>query len=239
MLSNKVVVITGAAGLIGKTFSHAVIDADGIVVLAEFNETAGKALESELNAKRSNSALFVATDITSASSLQALIETVHNRFGKIDALVNNAYPRNKNYGRAFEEVTYKDFSENMSMHVGGYFLAAQQFVSYFSRQGYGNIINMASIYGVVAPRFDIYENAGFTMPVEYAVIKSGIIHLSKYISRYTKGKNIRCNVISPGGIFNNHDKTFVDQYSFYANNKGMLDPKDLNGTLVFLLSDAS
>ncbi|MBI3511291.1 MAG: SDR family oxidoreductase [Bacteroidetes bacterium] len=238
-LNGKVVVVTGGAGLLGRVFCEAICEAGATVIVAEKSEKEGKSVAETLHKKYEGRAIFIQTDITSDASLQALIESVHNEFGYIDALVNTAYPRNKHYGRVFEEVTYHDFVENVGLHVGGYFLASQRFLSYFSERKQGNIINLASVYGVIAPRFEIYEGSDFTMPVEYAVIKSGIIHLTKYITRYFKGKNIRCNCISPGGILNNHSENFVDRYRSYSTTKGMLDAKDLCGTVVFLLSDAS
>ena len=162
-----------------------------------------------------------------------------NEFSKIDALVNNAYPRNKNYGRKFEDVTYEDFCENVNMHLGGYFLMMQQFAEHFKKQGHGNIINIASIYGVIAPRFDIYDNTDMTMPVEYAAIKSAIIHLTKYVAKYYKGYNIRVNCISPGGIYNNQPEPFIKSYNEYALNRGILDSSDITGILLFLLSNES
>lgn len=239
MLQGKVVVVTGGGGFLGRSFCEAIAAAGGTVIVADSNEKLARPFADELYHRYEQRAAFMKVDITSDASLQALIESVHNEFGYIDALVNNAYPRNKNYGKAFEEVTYHDFVENVGMHVGGYFLTSKQFLNYFSERKQGNIVNLASIYGVIAPRFELYEGISKTMPVEYAVIKSGVIHLTKYITRYYKGKNIRCNSISPGGIYNNEPEAFVERYNSYANNKGMLDTKDLSGTLVFLLSDAS
>jgi len=127
------------------------------------------------------------------------IAFVHETYGRIDALVNNAYPRNKHYGRFLMDVEYDDFCDNLNLNLGGYFLTSQQFAAYFLKQGFGNIVNIASIYGVVAPKFEIYENTPMTMPVEYAVIKSALIHLTKYFAKSFKGKNIRTNSLSPGG----------------------------------------
>jgi NAD(P)-dependent dehydrogenase (short-subunit alcohol dehydrogenase family) len=110
---------------------------------------------------------------------------------------------------------------------------------YFQKQGYGNIINISSIYGAMAPKFEIYDNTEMTMPVEYAAIKSGMLHLTKYMAKYFKGKNIRVNAISPGGILNNQPSEFLSKYNQNCSTKGMLDAKDLNGTLIFLLSDMS
>ncbi len=239
MLDGKVIVVTGGAGLLGRSFCEAICEAGGTVIVAEKNEKEGRPVAEALYERYERRAVFQHVDVTSDASLQAMIESVHNEFGYIDALVNNAYPRNKNYGKEFSEVTYHDFVENVGMHVGGYFLASKHFLNYFSDRRQGNIINMASIYGVIAPRFEIYEGTPMTMPVEYAVIKAGVVQLTKYITRSYKGLNIRCNSISPGGVLNNQPESFVERYNSYGTNKGMLDARDLCGTLVFLLSDAS
>ena len=139
----------------------------------------------------------------------------------------------------FEQVEYNDFCENTNLHLGGYFLVAQQLCIYFKKQGFGNIINMSSIYGVIAPRFEVYNKTLMTMPVEYSVIKSGILHLTRYIAKYYKGANIRCNSVSLGGIEDGQDKSFLEAYKSFALNKGMLDPSDIIGTIVFLLSNMS
>jgi len=123
--------------------------------------------------------------------------------------------------------------------LGGYFLVAQQFGLLFREQGEGNIINMGSIYGVMAPRFDIYEGTPMTMPVEYAAIKSAVIHLTQYLAQYFKGNGVRVNCISPGGILDNQPEAFLQKYNAHCSGKGMLDPQDINGSLLFLLPDAS
>ena len=178
-------------------------------------------------------------DITNKTSIEVLINSLTTQYGKIDALVNSAYPRNKNYGKHFFEVEYDDFCENIGMNLGGYFLTSQLFAKYFEKQGYGNIINLASIYGVIAPRFEIYNNTPMTMPVEYAAIKSGLIHLTKYMAKYFKGKNIRVNTISLGGIEDHQPESFLKAYKEFCLNKGMLDAKDVSGTVLYLLSDLS
>ncbi len=118
-------------------------------------------------------------------------------------------------------------------------MASQQFAKYFKKQTYGNIINVASIYGVVAPKFEVYTNTSMTTPVEYAAIKSGLIHLTKYMAKYFKGMNIKVNTLSPGGILDSQPEEFLSQYKNECLNKGMLDKSDLKGTLVYLLSDMS
>lgn len=240
ILNDKIVVVTGGAGLVGRAFVRCVAEHGGIAVIADVNRHAGTSLIEELQDDgHEDRAVFVELDITSMKSIVSAITYLHDRYRKIDALVNNAYPRNKNFGRKFEEVSYDDFCQNVSMHLGGYFLASQQFASYFRKQGHGSIINMASIYGVIAPRFGVYENTSMTMPVEYAAIKSAIIHLTKYLAQYFKGNNIRVNCISPGGILDGQPAEFLVRYNSFAACKGMLDPNDLQGALLFLLSDTS
>lgn len=235
-LKDKVVVITGGCGLLGKTFVEAAIKSNATVVAADINEEQLQKLKAIVNSDK----LFTCKiDITSETSIRAAITEIKSKCGKIDALVNNAYPRNNAYGADLEKVTYKDFCENVDMHLGGYFLCLQQFSLFFKKQGHGNVVSMASIYGLAAPRFEVYEGSGFTMPVEYAAIKAGVIHLTKYFVNYYAGKNIRFNCISPGGIENGQPAEFIKKYKEHALSKGMLDRKDICGTLVYLLSDAS
>ena len=240
MLKSKIVVITGGAGLIGQEFVKAVVEQNGIAIIADINEKLGNDVKDKLSKEKDTQNIdFVKLDITSKESLQNCIKYLDDKYKKIDALVNNAYPRNKNYGRHFFDVEYDDFTQNIGLNLGGYFTTSQQFAKYFQKQTYGNIINISSIYGVVAPKFEVYDNTAMTMPVEYAAIKSGLIHLTKYMAKYFKGMNIKVNTLSPGGIFDNQNEFFVKQYNNVCLNKGMLDKSDLMGTLVYLLSDMS
>lgn len=233
MLKEKVIVITGSCGFLGREFVKICLKNDAKVVLADISEEAGNIFLSEL---KNENAHFILTDITNEKSVKNLISVTNKKFEKIDALVNNAYPRNKDYGKKLEEVSLQSFNDNVSMHLGGYFLCMKEFSSFFKTQGFGNVINMGSIYGVMAPRFEIYEGTEMTMPVEYAAIKSAVIHLTKYFASYYKNDNIRFNSISPGGIFNHQPEAFVKKYEAFA---PMLKKEDLNETLVRLLSDES
>lgn len=236
LVRDKVVIVTGGAGLLGRTFCQAIADNGGIAVVAEYDIAIAEKLCTSLE----NASIVPAqVNITDKNSIKALIATISEKYGRIDALVNSAYPRNKNYGKHFFDVAYSDFCENVGMNLGGYFLTSQQFAAYFEKQGYGNIINLASIYGVIAPRFEIYDNTPMTMPVEYAAIKSGLIHLTKYMAKYFKGKNIRVNTISLGGIEDKQPESFLKAYKEFCLNKGMLNAKDISGTVLYLLSDLS
>ncbi|MBC7428144.1 MAG: SDR family oxidoreductase [Bacteriovorax sp.] len=184
---------------------------------------------------------FFHTDITSHEALAATILELNKKNIKLDSIVNCSYPRTKSYGKKLEDVTIDSFNENVSIHLGGYFNVMKQFGAYFKALGKGSIVSFSSVYGINAPRFDIYEKENFTMPVEYAAIKSAVIHLNKYMASYFKGSNVRFNVLSPGGVFSNHEDSFVQSYGKYSlsSRGGMLDPQDLTGAIKFLVSDES
>lgn len=227
MLKDKVIIVTGGSGLLGSAFCNAILENNGIPIIADIQE-----VNSEIES--------IQMDITNKSSILNAIKRIDQKYGRIDAVVNNAYPRNKSYGKAFFEIDINDFNENINMNLGGYFLTSQQFADYFKTQGYGNIINMSSIYGVSAPKFDLYDKTNMVgVPIEYAAIKSALIHLTKYMAKYFKGLNIKVNSISPGGIFDHQPESFLLKYQQHCLNKGMLDKNDLTGTLIYLLSDMS
>ena len=138
-----------------------------------------------------------------------------------------------------EDVTYEGFCETINLNLGGYFLVSQQFAAYFQTVGGGNIVNLGSVYGQGAPRFDIYDGTPMTKEVEYSVMKAGVLQLTRYFAQYLKGTGIRVNTLSPGGIFDNQPAAFLDAYRAYCSDTGMLAPEDVCGALVFLLSDAA
>lgn len=234
VLNNKVVVVTGGAGKLGQEFCRAISESGGIAVVADVDLQKAKTVAQQLK-----NAFAIEMNITSKTSIEEGIRNVSTKFEKIDSLVNNAYPRNKFYGSHFFDVTYENFCENLNLNLGGYFLTAQTFLKFFIGQGHGNVINISSIYGVIAPKFEVYDNTKMTMPVEYAAIKSGLIHLTEYMAKYMKGKNIRVNTISPGGILDSQPEDFLRRYKDFCLNKGMLDSKDIVGALKFLLSNES
>jgi len=235
-LQNKTILIVGAAGRLGQIFVKAALDAGARVCAADRN------LEELEKCFRADPArLHLAPlDFTDAEATRALLETLTTTWGGVDGAINTAYPRNANYGKGFLEVRYDDFGENLSMHVGGYFVLTQQCFAYASANDRAfSLVNISSIYGHVAPRFDLYAGTPMTMPVEYAAIKAGINQLTRYACAAAKGTRFRANVLSPGGILAGQPQAFLDRYRADCLNKGMLDAEDVAGTALFLLSDAS
>lgn len=238
-IENKTIVVTGGAGLIGRSFCRAISDAGGRVVIADIAKEPAEAVAADLKGAEA-----MVMDITDTASVAKAVSEVTNKFGRIDGLVNNAYPRNANYGRCLEDVELADFNQNTSMHLGGYFNTMQVFAKAMSQQplennSRGTIVNMSSIYGLIAPRFEVYEGTTMTMPVEYAAIKSAINHLTLYFAQYYKRQGLRFNALSPGGVADNQNPDFQARYNKLAGAKGMLEPSDVADALIFLLSDAS
>lgn len=164
--------VIGAAGLLGKEVARCILEAGHYVVLSDINLDSLSTTQKELDEGETNT-LVSCVDITNQKSLDDLIVAASQRSGGIDSVINCAYPRNTNYGKHVEEVSYSSFCENVDLHLGGYFLVCQRFALAFKKQGFGQVINLASIYGFAAPKFDVYNGTEMTMPVEYAAIKSG------------------------------------------------------------------
>lgn len=243
MLTNKVVVITGGAGRIGKSFASMVARNNGIAIIADVDESYGSQVIAEIQQNllknQEQNIVFYKINIGSKVSVSDLIANLHNRYKRIDALINNAYPRNKNYGKKLFDIDHNDFSDFLTLHLGGYFNISQQFIKYYLEQGFGNIVNISSIQGVAAPAFETYEGTDMHSPIEYTVAKHGLLGMTKYFAKMFKKDNIRVNAISPGGILDKQPERFLQQYKNRCGNKGMLDSQDLNGTLLYLLSDMS
>jgi NAD(P)-dependent dehydrogenase (short-subunit alcohol dehydrogenase family) len=239
LLQGKTVVVVGGAGRIGRVIVGAVISAGGHVVALD-TDAAGL---QELTDTQGTEALHCATlDMANRASIEVALADAHDRFGGVDGAVNTAYPRNTRYGRHFFDVEYADFCENAGLHLGGYFLFMQACARYaLQHRAPFSLVNLSSIYGSIAPRFDVYTDTSMTMPVEYAAIKAGLEHMTRYVNAYMKGRGsaFRANCVSPGGILAGQDKRFLERYSEHCISKGMLDSRDVTGTIVFLLSDAA
>ncbi|MBN8444758.1 MAG: SDR family oxidoreductase [Gammaproteobacteria bacterium] len=235
MLKGKKILVVGAAGLLGGTLVKELLAQGAQVIAADLNlerlDTRFAALDigvDDANVSR------IQIDLADKAETSAMFSALDDLAGA----VNCSYPRNKNYGKHFFDVTPEDFNENVSMNLGSSFLFMQQCAAYFLRTAKPfSLVNISSVYGVVAPKFEIYDNTPMTMPVEYAAIKSGLIHLSKYVAKYVSDSRFRVNLVSPGGIFDHQPGDFLDAYKKETFGKGMLDVTDVTGSVIYLLSD--
>lgn len=238
-IQGKTIIIVGAAGRIGRVIVDAVLLAGGRAVALD-TDAAG--LQVLIDAHGADNLTCATVDMTDRASIDRALADAQDSFGTVDGAVNTAYPRNSRYGRHFFDVEYADFCENTGLHVGGYFLFMQACAHYaLARRQQFSLVNLSSIYGSMAPRFDVYAGTAMTMPVEYAAIKAGIEHMTRYVNAFMKGRHagFRANCVSPGGILAGQDAQFLARYGDHCLSKGMLDASDVTGAIVYLLSDAS
>ena len=236
MLSSKVIIVTGACGLLGQQIVREIIEQNGYVLATDTNTEKATKLFHALPSKQIK---FTPMDITDAVSIDRAIAVGVKQFGSVDACVNSAYPRTAAWGTSFEELEMGDLQENLKLQLGGAILLSQRMMKYFISQGHGDLIHISSIMGIVAPKFENYEGTKMTSPIEYTAVKSGIISMTRWLAKYYKNNNIRVNCVSPGGILDQQPQSFLEKYRDSCTSKGMLDPTDVAGTVLFLLSDQS
>lgn len=226
-LKNKIIVVTGGNGLLGREFISKILSEGGTPISLDTSH------------KTDLGKMQVNCDITNKKSVKNSIEMILKRFTKIDGIVNNAYPRTKNWGEIFEKTSAEDWGENVRLQLSSHFYITQLAAKEMVKNKNGSIVNVCSIYGMVGPDFSIYKGTELTNPSAYSAIKGGMINFTRYLSSYLGKYNIRVNSISPGGIFDNQNDLFVKQYSQKVPLGRMGNPKDISPGLIYLLSDDS
>lgn len=227
LLTNKVVIVTGGNGLIGKSIVKDLNIQGAIAIIAEIDI---------LDDFENN---LIYCDVTNEDSVKRLLNIVYDKYNKIDGFVNNAYPRTEDWGNKFEDIKHESWQKNIDMQLNSVFITTKYVLEIMQKQGFGSIINITSIYGIVAPDFSIYEGTTMTMPAAYSAIKGGILAYSKYLASYYGKFGIRINCVSPGGILNNQAQDFVKKYIQKVPMNRMGSPDDISPTISFLLCDKS
>lgn len=224
-LTDKVIVVTGGCGLIGRDILKYLVQEGAIGINADINA------ENDLSNREFN------CDITREESVQRFIDTVLVEYGRIDGWVNNAYPRTQDWGNRFEEIQTESWKANVDYQLNSLFMCCQQVLKVMKQQQAGSIVNISSIYGVVGPDFTVYAGTEITMPAAYSAIKGGIINFSRYLASYYGPHGVRVNCVSPGGIFNDQNPLFVKHYEAKVPLRRMGLPSDISPAVGFLLSD--
>jgi len=245
-LTNKIAIVTGALGLLGKNHCHALSEAGANVVVVDLDENNCKSFAESLTTK----SIGVACDITNVDSVKKLKETALKTFGKIDILVNNAAINDmfENPTAAAEQSKFENYpldlwQKSLDVNLTGTFLCSQILGSEMAKAGKGSIINIASTYGIVAPNQSIYKKENgeqsFYKSAAYPVTKGAIISFTRFLAAYWGNKGVRVNTLSPGGVENNQEEYFLKNYSQATPLGKMAQPTDYKGAIVFLASDAS
>ena len=240
-LSGRVVIITGAAGLLGSEYAKGFSQAGANVVLVDQNIVKCKKLAKILENKFNVSPLTIKTDITNPESIKKMITKVMKKFSKIDVLVNNAiFPETeKNRKTSFENFPLAIWKKGIDVNLTGIFLCSQQIGKIMVKQKRGVIINVSSIYGLVGPDQRIYGKTKTIKSAMYAVTKGAVPNLTRYMASYWNRTGIRVNTLSLGGVEEDQDKTFKKNYSYKTTIGRMAKKDEYVGAVLFLSSDAS
>lgn len=250
-LTDKVILVTGAFGLIGMEISTHFLKEGARVVLADVNDVLLELKKKEIAAHFPDAQfLVIKTDITDESSAEHAVKKTVERFGKLDVLINNAAIDAKfdrqNQGNVnpsrFENYPIVLLRKSVEVNLTGTVIMTQAACRQMLKQGHGNIINVASTYSLVSPNQSLYDFGKGTKnfkPVDYIASKSFIPNFTRYIATFYSKQNIRCNAIVPHGIFNDHPQEFLINFSKMSPLGRMCEREELNGPFVFLASDAS
>lgn len=247
-LSGKTAIVTGGAGILGRHFCTGLAEFGANVVIADFHFDAAEKLASDLQNRYGVRALAAYCDVADPQSVQNLVTDVVDVFGEINILHNNAAGKSDDlnaFFAPFEEYSLEQWRKIMSVNLDGMFLVAQAVGKKMVEQETGgSIIQMASIYGVIAPDQRIYENSSYmgvkiNTPAVYAASKAGVIGLTKYLASYWADRGIRVNTLSPGGAESGQNDEFNRRYSARVPMNRMAKPNEMVGALVYLASDAS
>jgi len=239
-LTDRVAVITGGAGVLGMEFAHALAGYGARVVVSDIDQAKCDACAEDVSASHGTEAVGVAADVSKPEEVTGSVEQTVARFGRIDILVNSAAAtRMDKIYTSFEEYPVDVWKQVLEVNITGMFLITQAVGRVMLDQRCGSIINISSIYGVVAPVPSIYEGADFNTPAVYSVSKAGVIGLTRYLAAYWGDKGVRVNSITPGGVFNDHEDPFLAAYNARVPMGRMACPAEPAGAVVFLASDAS
>ena len=259
-LTGCVALVTGGAGLLGEQFCHTLAEAGAAVSIADLNIEAAESISERLR-QEGCKALALRTDVADPLSVRQSVELTLASFGRLDILVNSAAldpkfdPKHLEAGveetgksqHAPHHLTFEDYplelwKTALDINLTGMFLCCQAVARPMLAQGSGVIINISSMYGLVGPDQRLYQRQAEQTqykPAYYSVTKAGVLGLTLYLATYYAGKNIRVNALTPGGVYNGHDETFLQAYAARAVIGRMAHKDEMNGALLFLASDAS
>ncbi len=250
-LNGKTAVVSGGAGLLGREFCKALLSAGANIVLADNSEEHINDAQSDISSSSADGRILKQiVDVTNTESIRKCIEAALDEFGQIDVLVNSAaidpkYETDSDISAfsKFSEFPRELWDQSLAVNLTGTFLMTQQVSRVMEKNSKGSIINLGSNYGMVGPDQRIYRTKDQpdspVKPAVYSVCKAGIIGFTKYLAAYYAGTEIRVNVLTPSGVFNNHEDEFKNNYAEHTILRRMSNKNEYWGSVIFLASEAS
>jgi len=254
-LSGKVIIITGAAGLLGRKHAEVIAAYGGNPVLLDLSLNFVEEFADKLNNKYGVNAAGYVVDITNESQIENNLKKLVDKYGKIDGLVNNAAinldkpsevkKTQKNITR-LENFAIEAWDKEIAVGITGAFLCAKHYGYQISKNpNGGSIINISSDLGLISPDQRLYMKSGVSdeqqsvKPVTYSVIKTGLIGLTRYLATYWAEQNVRCNAMCPGGVDNNLPADFMKNVVTKIPMGRLATVHEYQSTLLWMLSDSA
>jgi NAD(P)-dependent dehydrogenase (short-subunit alcohol dehydrogenase family) len=234
-IKNKIIILSGSEGLIGNSLKKYLIKNEAKLICLDIKKKTKK-----------NNFDYHSCNLLNENDLIKIKNKIIKKYKKIDALINlaclNDPVENPKKMISFKNLNSEIFKNQVEKNIMMTFLPCKVFGSEMQKQKKGSIINFSSTYGIVAPDQNIYKINGknfFIKDAAYPTAKFAIIGLTKYLASYWSEKNIRVNVVAPGGVENNQNKFFIKNYTNKTLSKRMARTNDFNGTVHLLISDLS
>ncbi len=253
-LKNKVAIVTGGAGFLGRMHIESIIEANGTAIILDISQELIDKTLVVLHKKYGNECNVegYAVDITKKEDIHRISQVILKKYNSIDILINNAANNPKVEGNSknmraiqFENFPLDMWNDDVEVGLTGAFICSQVFGAIMEKQRQGVILNISSDLGIVAPDQRIYKKEGVSdseqnfKPVTYSVIKHGLIGLSKYLATYYADKNIRVNTLCPAGVYNGQDEEFIKRLTNLIPMGRMAREDEYKSTILYLVSDAS
>lgn len=238
-LRDRVTVISGGCGLLGRAFCEAVAQFGGNVVVADIPGAEPEKYARELEQRNNIKCIGVNVQVESKTSVTELKDKVLAEFGRIDGLITAHQNKSHLKFEPFEEVSEENWDKVVEVNLKGTFILCQVIGSLMAQLGRGSIVNIPSTYSVVAPNQNLYKGTNLGCPAAYSASKGGVQALSQYLASYWAAKGVRVNMITPHGVWNNHEEQFEKNFAQFTPMKRMSYNHEVAPALIYLLSDAS
>ena len=243
-LTGKVVVLTGGGGILGARFTAALAGHGARVAVVDLDADRARAVSDEVNREFGPLTRPYAADVTSPDRLRDLHAAVRAELAEVDVLVNGAAAKGPHFFDSFEHFPLQEWDYVVRVNMTGVMLGCQVFGPAMAARRRGSIINILSVYGIVAPDQRIYEGSQYegraiNTPAVYTASKAAVWGLTKYLAAYWGWRGVRVNAVTPGGVFSGQNEVFVRNYSARVPLGRMADRDEIGGAIVFLAADAS
>ncbi len=233
-MSNHIVIIAGSNGLIGKSILSKVKESKiyDIVCLDIFPE-----VPTSTKFDHNKSISYYNLDVRNYKDINQIFISLNLSSYEFVTAINCTYPKPDTWGKKLEDLSPEDLNNHIQSILSSSLFFVKAFVQNIGNKKKGHLINLSSVQGLFAPKFNHYEGTSMHCPIEYTACKAATIAYTKWAAKYYKDENIRFNCVCPGGVIAGQEKVFLDNYKKDCTSKGMLDPSDVSAVISFLIGE--